>query len=63
MQRAWQIASALIAVIGMVFIGQGIGFLRGSSFMVGDRTWAVVGAVLVALGVGLAWRTSRATTR
>jgi len=44
---------ALVA-IGLVWIGQGLGILRGSSFMVDDPRWAIAGSVTIALGVGLA---------
>jgi hypothetical protein len=50
------ILSATLAVAGTIFIGQGLGLLQGRSFMVGDRSWAVIGAVLVAAGIALAWR-------
>jgi hypothetical protein len=56
MQRTAFIAAGLLIVIGAVFVGQGLGVLRGSSFMVGDARWAVIGAALIALGVVLAWR-------
>jgi hypothetical protein len=52
------IALALIAV-GLVWIGQGLGSLGGSSFMVGDLRWAGLGAVAVIVGAGIAvsaWR-------
>jgi hypothetical protein len=55
-RRAILLVSAALVVGGTVFVGQGLGLLQGRSFMVGDRSWAVIGAVLVALGLGLAWR-------
>ena len=59
MQRSAYIAAGLLIVIGAIFVGQGFGILRGSSFMVGDVRWAVIGAVLIVLGAGLAWRASQ----
>ena len=53
------ILSAALIVAGGVFIGQGLGLLQGRSFMVGDRTWAVIGAVLVAVGATFGWRELR----
>ena len=53
------LAMALVAV-GLVWIGQGIGLLRGSSFMVDDTRWAVIGAVAVVLGAVLALSVRRA---
>ena len=53
------ILSAALVVTGAIFIGQGLGVLQGRSFMVGDRSWAVIGAVLVAAGAALGWRELR----
>jgi hypothetical protein len=49
--RSRLIAGILLALVGAVWIGQGLGLLRGSSFMVDDVRWAVIGAVLLAVGV------------
>ena len=53
LRRRLLLAIALVAV-GLVWLGQGLGLLRGSSFMVDDRRWAMIGAVLVIAGVALA---------
>ena len=53
------ILSAALVVAGAIFIGQGLGLLQGRSFMVGDRTWAVIGAALVVAGAALGWRELR----
>jgi hypothetical protein len=45
------IAGVLLALVGLVWMAQGLGVLGGSSFMVGDIRWAVIGAALVAAGV------------
>ena len=58
MQRSSYIAAGLLIVVGAIFVGQGLGILRGSSPMVGDGRWAVAGAALVVLGALLAWRAS-----
>ncbi|MFL5679122.1 MAG: hypothetical protein ACJ77B_00815 [Chloroflexota bacterium] len=63
MQRGLLIVAGLVAVIGLVFIGQGLGILRGSSFMVGDIKWAIIGAVLVVIGGLVAWRSLRSARR
>ena len=54
------VVAALMTLVGLIFIGQGLGILAGRSFMVGDRTWVVVGAVLVVAG---AWIGRRAWSR
>jgi hypothetical protein len=51
----------LIGLVGAVFFGQGIGVIHGS-VMTGEAQWAVIGAVLLVLGVALlawAWRIHR----
>ena len=51
--RAVAGAAGLVLVLaGVVFFFQGIGVI-GGSFMSGSTKWAVIGAVLVAAGVGL----------
>jgi uncharacterized membrane protein len=59
MQRSALIGAGVLVVLGAVFVGQGIGALRGSSFMVGDSRWAVIGAAMILVGALLAWRASR----
>jgi hypothetical protein len=63
MARPGLLIGGLITAVGLVFIGQGVGFLRGSSFMVGDSRWAVIGSTMVLAGAALgliAWRRGRA---
>jgi len=48
----WIVAAALTAT-GLVWIGQGLGLIGGSSFMVDDSRWAVAGFVLLAGGLTL----------
>ena len=42
-----RMTAILVALVGLVFIGQGLGFIRNRSFMVDDVRWAVIGAVMV----------------
>jgi heme/copper-type cytochrome/quinol oxidase subunit 2 len=42
-----------LAAVGLVWIGQGLGLLRGSGFMVNDVRWAIIGLCLVIAGVVL----------
>ncbi len=56
----WVVPFVLVAV-GLVWIGQGLGLLRGSSFMVGDVRWALAGVVLIVVGGWLGWRRRRDT--
>jgi hypothetical protein len=54
MQRTRWAAIAVIVLVGLVWIGQGTGFIQGSSFMVGDPFWAFAGLALVVAGAVLA---------
>lgn len=63
--RGRMITAASLAVVGLVWIGQGLGILRGSSFMVDDLRWAAIGGLALAAGVALgvsAWRSNRRRT-
>ncbi len=46
------VVGALIALLGLLFAGQGLNLIPGSS-MTGDLTWFWVGLVLVIIGVVL----------
>jgi hypothetical protein len=58
MRTRWIIAVVMI-VIGAAWIGQGLGLFPGTGFMDGDRTWAVIGAVLVLGGLAVGWSAVR----
>jgi len=51
------ILGALCFLVGLLWIGQGLGFVRwpASSFMIDMRPWALRGAVLAIVGIGLFW--------
>jgi hypothetical protein len=53
MRTVLTIVAAVLIVFGTVFTLQGIGLLGGSA-MTGDRTWAVIGPILVVIGLLLA---------
>jgi hypothetical protein len=55
MIRSRTILAIILVAIGLVWIGQGTGVLKGSGFMVGDMKWAVIGAVAVVAGVSIGW--------
>ena len=61
MTQRWPvlIGAGLAVLVGLIFIGQGLGLLQGRSFMVGDRSWALIGAVLLVGGALVAWRFGR----
>jgi hypothetical protein len=58
MRTRWIIA-LVTAAVGLVWIGQGLGIIRGSSFMVGDTRWSIAGLALVAGAAVVAWTAVR----
>ena len=56
-----RLALAVAMVLaGLVWMGQGLGILTaGGSFMIGDPTWAVIGAAFVLVGLILGIRERR----
>ncbi len=44
--------AVLMFLVGLLWTGQGLGWIGGSS-MSGDSTWAVVGPIVAGLGVAL----------
>jgi len=59
MYRSRAILAIVLVALGLVWIGQGIGLLQSSSFMVGDPRWAWIGACCVAVGLVIGWREIR----
>lgn len=57
--RALAAIGLVAALVGAVFTLQGIGVL-GGSFMSGSGTWMVIGIALVAAGLALYARATRA---
>jgi hypothetical protein len=51
--RGRLITGILLVLVGAVWVGQGLGLLRGSSFMVDDIRWSVAGVVAVVVGIVL----------
>lgn len=52
-----QLAGAAAALIGLLFVGQGLGLIRwpASSFMIDESAWAWRGALLVIGGALMIW--------
>ncbi len=59
------VIGVLVALVGAVFAGQGLGYIPGS-FMTGDMRWFWIGGAMVIIGLGLLaatfLRRSRGTT-
>ena len=58
MRTRWIIAAVMV-LIGAGWMAQGLGLLPGTGFMDGDRTWTVIGAVLVVAGLAVGWSAFR----
>jgi hypothetical protein len=52
------VIAGILVLLGLGWIGQGLGFLPGS-LMSGNAFWAVVGAVLLIVGIVIAARELR----
>lgn len=52
MRIVLQVIAGLVALIGAVWVLQGLNILPGS-FMTGDIKWAVIGAAAIISGAGL----------
>jgi hypothetical protein len=46
------VVGVLMVLVGAVWIGQGLGYIKGS-FMTGDMHWFWIGTVMAVLGVAL----------
>ena len=53
MQNARPVLAVILVAAGLVWLGQGTRIIGGGSFMVGDPTWAVIGAACVVAGIAL----------
>ena len=55
------VVGALVLLTGLVWVGQGLGYIKGS-FMTGDMKWFWIGLVMIVVGAVLglgAWRAGR----
>lgn len=59
MTRSYPIA-VVVALVGAIFLGQGLGYIGGSA-MTGSSFWAVVGGLLLIGAAVIAWRAGRAS--
>ena len=52
------VCGVVLVFVGCVWFLQGIGVLPGS-FMSGQKTWAISGAIAVAVGAAILWASRR----
>jgi len=53
MSKSRLLTVTLLALIGLVFLGQGLGYI-GGSFMTDNPLWAAIGSVLLGVALALA---------
>lgn len=46
------VIAVLLVLLGVVWMGQGLGFIKGS-FMTGQGMWAWIGAAVIVVGAAL----------
>lgn len=65
MRAATIILGVLAALMGVLWVGQGLGFIHwpAQSFMIDQKPWAERGAILTAVGVILLWIALRRSPR
>lgn len=57
-QRTLSIFGILMVLMGVVWTGQGLGYIEGS-FMTGSATWTVIGPITAAAGLALTYLARR----
>lgn len=65
MRSALALPAVIVLLVGAIFTGQGLGYIKGS-FMTGSRFWFVVGVVMVVLSLAAlywSWRPGAAKRR
>jgi hypothetical protein len=63
MKTALQIIGVAAVLVGLLWVGQGLALIQWpeSSFMLDQKPWALRGAILAAVGIGLLiWSRRRA---
>jgi len=50
--RAQVVIAVILLIVGVVWVGQGVGWIHGS-FMTGEPLWAVIGAIAILVALAL----------
>ncbi len=61
LKSAVNVLIGLMALVGVIWILQGVGILPGS-FMSGDPQWALIGGLLLVIALGWGWYNNRRRT-
>jgi hypothetical protein len=59
MHRTRATLAFILIAVGLVWIGQGTGVIRGSSFMTDDMRWALIGVACLVAGLAAGWVEAR----
>jgi hypothetical protein len=61
MKTVFLIAGLLAVIIGLLWVGQGLDYIRwpARSFMIRQNNWAIYGGVLAAVGFVMIWFSRR----
>jgi len=54
MKKVLLTVAILMALVGMIWFGQGIGLIHGS-VMTDDSKWAVIGGIMIVAAAGIFW--------
>ena len=52
MRNGLVVLAVLLVLVGLVWVGQGLGYIKGS-FMTGDLKWFGIGVAMIVVGVVL----------
>jgi hypothetical protein len=52
MRSGLAVLGVLLLLVGLVWVGQGLGYIKGS-FMTGDMKWFWIGVGMIVAGLGL----------
>lgn len=53
MRASRLVIAAIVGLVGLVWLGQGLGYI-GGSFMTGSQLWATIGTVLLVVAIAIA---------
>ena len=62
MRRSRLVIALVLALLGLVWLGQGLALIKGSA-MSGSSVWAIVGTILLVLAAVIVLRERRPATR
>jgi len=63
MRIAIVIVGVVVALFGLLFMAQGLGFVPGNSPMNNNTTWVIAGPIIALIGIALAVAGSRGRKR